>query len=690
MEGCVSGIRRRRLMFTMVIAVLTVLAGIPASTAFAGQLAGSAAAGASSGCPAATVGQVTCGALITPGIAPVGALAAGTAPAGLAPSALQDAYGFQSSTAGTRQTVAVVTAYDDATAEKDMGTYRSQYSIPACTTADGCFSKVNQTGGTSYPPAVAGWSAATAQSLDMISAVCPNCHIVLVEATTTAITDLGQAENEAVGVGARFVTNTWFTPEATFGTSEPGYDSSYFNHPGVAITAPDGNNGGYGTYYPAASPDVIAVGGTTLTASSTVPRGWTETAWSGSGAGCSPYEAKPSWQADTGCSTRVLNDVSAVADPSPTGSPIAFYDTGTGTGGWQTGGGNGAAASIVAAAYALAGSPPAGSSPASYLYAHTGNLINDITTGSDGTCSPAPAYFCAAGTGYDGPTGVGTLASAIPLSSTGTSRTGVITSGIAGKCVDNYLGGTANYNKIDIYSCNGSVPQLWTAEADGTIRIQGKCLDNRGNVNANKNTVDLYDCIGSPAQQWRVRYPNALENPSTGKCLDDPNGTTTDTTQLEIYTCNQSAAQQWALPYPTPTSTGEITSGVPAPGATTPGGECLDNLRGFSTDSNKVDIWSCNGGAGSQLWTVEADSTIRIAGKCLDNRGDGTANHNPVELYTCNSHDSQQWLARSDGSLLNPETGKCLDDTNGATTNGIQIGIYTCIESAGQKWALPS
>jgi hypothetical protein len=685
MGGSVFGTRRRQLIFTTAAAAIAVLAGVPAQ-AFASQEAHSAAAGAPAGCSAPVAGQVTCAALVPPGGTAVSSLAAGTPPAGISPANLRDAYGFQSSSSGMRQTVAVVVPYDNATAETDMGTYRSQYSIPPCTTADGCFSKVNETGGTSYPPAgAAGWALATAESLDMISAVCPNCHILLVEASTPAITDLGAAENEAVSLGARFVTNTWLTPEATFGTSEPTYDSSYFNHPGVAITAPDGNSG-YGTYYPAASPDVTAVGGTTLTASSTGSRGWTETAWSGTGAGCSPYEAKPSWQADTGCTARMLNDVAALADP---GTPIAAYDTTNG--GWVPGGGTVVASTIVAAAYALAGTPAAGSNPASYPYAHTG-LINDITTGSDGTCSPAPGYFCGAGTGYDGPTGVGTPASAIPFSSSGTSPAGEIRSGIAGKCLDDYLGGTADTNKVDIYACNGgTASQQWTVQADGTIRIDGKCLDNHNNGAANGNPVQLYQCIGSPAQQWRPRYPSQLENPSSGKCLNDPAGSTTDGTQLIILDCQQTPKEEWSLPYATPTSpAGEITSGVPAPGSTTPGGECLDNLRGFTTDGNKVDIWSCNGGSGSQLWTVAADGTIRIQGKCLNNSNSGTANHNPVDLWTCNGHDAEQWLAQSDGSLLNPETGKCLDDTNGTTTNGIQIGVYTCIESAGQKWTLPS
>jgi hypothetical protein len=398
-----AGFARRRMVRVIVVCAGLALAGVPGVAAAQG--------GGPSGCPAPAVGQVSCAALAASGAAAMtqaAVAASGTAPPGYSPEQLRYAYGleFQAVTGGVGQTVAVVTAYDDATAETDMGAYRSQYDLPAC--GSGCFSKVNETGGTSYPPAgPAGWSLATAEALDMISAICPNCHIVLVEATTTGITDLGTAENEAVSLGAKFVANTWFTPEATYGTSEPTYDADYFNHPGVAITAPDGNGGGYGTYYPAASPDAIAVGGTTLTQDTATARGWAETAWSGTGSGCSPYEAKPSWQTDTGCTTRTLNDTAAVADPN---TPVAFYDTNSG--GWVATGGNGGAAAIIAAAYALAGTPAAGSYPASYAYAHASDF-NDITSGSDGTCTPT--YLCTAGAGYDGPTGLGTPATAAAL-----------------------------------------------------------------------------------------------------------------------------------------------------------------------------------------------------------------------------------------------------------------------------------
>ena len=389
------------------------------------------------GCAAPATGQMTCGALVTPGstalpasavrpVAGPSVSASASLPPGLTPLNLRNAYGTDDSslTGGVGQTVAVVTEYGDPTAESDLAAYRSEFSLPPC--GSGCLSVVDENGGTNYPPVgPAGWTLATAESLDVISAICPNCHILLVEAgvttdgsTTVGISDTGAAENTAVSLGAKFITNTWFTPEATFTTSEPAYDSEYFDHPGVAITAPDGDGGGYGTSYPAASPDVIAVGGTTLTQDSAAARGWSETVWSGTGSGCSPYEAKPSWQTDTGCTTRMLNDISAVADP--TNSGLAIYDTNSG--GWTEAGGTDVSSALVAAAYALAGTPAAGTYPASYLYAHDGaGLVNDITSGSNGTCTPA--YFCTAGTGYDGPSGVGSPASATALGATAPDST---------------------------------------------------------------------------------------------------------------------------------------------------------------------------------------------------------------------------------------------------------------------------
>ncbi|MER6127253.1 S53 family peptidase [Streptomyces sp. NPDC001795] len=333
--------------------------------------------------------------------------AAADSPTGYGPSDLQSAYGLTSaaSSNGSGETIAIVDAYDDPNAESDLAQYRSYYGLPDCTSGNGCFTKVSQTGSTtSLPSADSGWAGEISLDLDMASAVCPNCNILLVEAKSSSMANLGTAVNEAVKLGATFVSNSYGGSESS---SDTTYDSKYFNHPGVAITVSAGDNG-YGAEYPAASKYVTSVGGTALSTSSN-SRGWTEKVWNtssteGTGSGCSSYDAKPSWQTDSGCSKRMIADVSAVADPA---TGVSVYDTyGDGTG-WVTYGGTSASAPIIAGVYALAGTPSSGSYPAQFPYNAAGtSALNDVTSGSNGSCSTS--YFCTAGSGYDGPTGWGT------------------------------------------------------------------------------------------------------------------------------------------------------------------------------------------------------------------------------------------------------------------------------------------
>ncbi|MFF4501925.1 putative Ig domain-containing protein [Streptomyces sp. NPDC001401] len=326
---------------------------------------------------------------------------AAAAPSGLSPANLHSAYNLPS-TGGSGLTVAIVDAYNDPNAESDLATYRSTYGLSSCTKASGCFKQVSQTGSTtSLPTNDTGWAGEEALDLDMVSAVCPNCNIILVEANSATDSDLGTAENEAVALGAKFVSNSWGGSESSSQTSE---DTSYFKHPGVAITVSSGDSA-YGAEYPATSQYVTAVGGTALSTSSN-SRGWTESVWKtssteGTGSGCSAYDSKPSWQTDTGCTKRMEADVSAVADPA---TGVAVYDTYGGSG-WAVYGGTSASAPIIAGVYALAGTPGSSDYPAKYPYSHTSNLY-DVTSGSNGSCSTA--YFCTAETGYDGPTGWGT------------------------------------------------------------------------------------------------------------------------------------------------------------------------------------------------------------------------------------------------------------------------------------------
>jgi subtilase family serine protease len=327
------------------------------------------------------------------------------------PSYLQSAYDVASAAAadggGAGQVVALVDAYDDPNVASDLAYYRSYFGLPACpkgtvsSSATGCvFEKVNQNGSTStLPSANANWAVETSLDVEMVSAICPKCQILLVEANSASISDLGTAANEAVALKANAVSNSYGAGEYFGETADA---TSYYDHPGVAVTVSSGDSG-YGVEFPAASPYVTAVGGTSLTQlTNTGTRNGSETAWSGAGAGCSAYEPKPAWQTDTGCASRTVADVSAVADPN---TGVWVYDSYQ-TSGWAIYGGTSVASPIIASFYALAGDASGSSAiPASYAYANPSALY-DVTSGSDGGCSPS--YLCTAGAGYDGPTGLGT------------------------------------------------------------------------------------------------------------------------------------------------------------------------------------------------------------------------------------------------------------------------------------------
>jgi hypothetical protein len=393
---------------------------VAAPTAAAAGPSGASAGTAASATYEALCGPVPapfarCDALRRTDIAAVPALAPGaTTDAGgalpaaspaYAPSDLRSAYDLPSS-GGSGRTVAIVDAYDLSTAAADLAVYRTQFGLAACTVASGCFRKVDEHGGTSYPaPAptsgpYAGWGGEIELDMDMVSAICPGCKILLVEANTSTLSDLGTAVDTAVRLGAVAVSNS-------YGGQELAALDTHYNHPGVAITAATGDYGwADGVEYPAASPYVVSVGGTTLTHAANT-RGWTETAWADGGSGCSLSEPKPYWQTDTGCTNKTIADISADADPNT--GVLVWDTTQTGPGGkpepgWYIYGGTSVASPIVAAATALAGRPAAGSYPSRLLYDSAASLW-DVTSGSNGSCG---TYLCEAQAGYDGPTGLGT------------------------------------------------------------------------------------------------------------------------------------------------------------------------------------------------------------------------------------------------------------------------------------------
>jgi subtilase family serine protease len=308
------------------------------------------------------------------------------------PQDLWSAYDLSPATGapGTGPTVAIVDAYGYPNAEADMNYYRQYFGLGACTSkgTNPCFRKMDQNGGANYPKYDAGWAQETALDLQMVSAVCPNCRIVLVEATSATYANLGLAETRAMKYSPTAISNSYG------GGESPLYDQFY--DPGsknIAIVVSSGDSG-YGVQFPASSEHVTAVGGTSLTRDSS-PRAFSEIAWNSAGSGCSAYFPKPSWQNNlglSGCSKRMVADVAAVADPN-TGVLVRFGSS------WYRFGGTSVAAPIVAGVYALNGKPSLGAP-----YAFAADLF-DVTSGSNGSCG---SYLCNAGVGYDGPTGLGT------------------------------------------------------------------------------------------------------------------------------------------------------------------------------------------------------------------------------------------------------------------------------------------
>jgi hypothetical protein len=386
-------------------------------------------------CPGPVHGAAACHAkVVTDG---KGTPLAGSGPSGYGPAQFHGAYELPYG-APSPQTIAIVDAYDDPTIESDLATYSATYGLPPCTTANGCFSKVNQKGNEGpYPKADAGWALEIALDVETAHAICQNCKILLVEASSNLFSDLTAAVNTAAKLGATQISNSYGGGEYAGEVGDTSYD-----HPGIAVTASAGDSG-YAAEYPASSPYVVAVGGTTLSLGPSNSYG-SETVWSGSGSGCSAYVSARLWQTSdpkwglTGCGTkRGVADIAADANPS-TGASV--YDTTKyqGQSGWFVVGGTSLSAPLIAAVYALAGGG-AGEYPAAEPYGHQADSpasLHDITAGSNGSCG---TRMCAGAVGYDGPTGVGTPRGVLAFGTGGPDTTppvATIESGPAGPTND--------------------------------------------------------------------------------------------------------------------------------------------------------------------------------------------------------------------------------------------------------------
>ncbi|WP_410673932.1 S8 family serine peptidase [Amycolatopsis sp. cmx-4-68] len=354
--------------------------------------AASAAPAPQAACPDAGPGLLRCLTTYTPGLAHTLV----DDPVGWGADDLASAYRLPAGP-GPDTVVGISIAFDAPNLEADLATYRAQYGLPPCTTANGCFRKVNQQGAAApLPTANFGWALESTLDVSMVSAACPSCRIVVVEGNSPGFADLAETEDTAVRLGAKVVSNSYGAREG----GAPLAYASHYRHPGVTVVASSGDSGFTAASYPAVLASTVAVGGTSLASDPDSPRGWAESAWTYGGSGCSAYIAKPAWQHDTHCGKRTVADVSAVAED------LAIHSTDAG--GWLPVSGTSASAPFVAGLYGRSGR--AGVAQPADLYARASQFADIVTGNNDPAASGKKCggdYLCVAGPGYDAPTGVG-------------------------------------------------------------------------------------------------------------------------------------------------------------------------------------------------------------------------------------------------------------------------------------------
>jgi Ricin-type beta-trefoil lectin domain/Subtilase family len=652
-------------------------------------------------CPPPTQpGEMTCMSIVQLGTSGTTAPAASGARRirGYGPTQLRSAYklGTASAQRGHGATIAIVDAYSDPHAAADLAVYRAHFHLPRCATTTGCLRIVNEHGKPGPLPAANwDWAAEESLDLDMVSAVCPNCRILLIEATNPSTRNLGTAEQTAISKGARFVSNSWNGQEFT---GQDFFDRD-FNHPGVAIDFASGDID-YGPGYPSDLQYVTSVGGTSLHKAAG-KRGWSEKVWGpgstfnreGTGSGCSALEAKPSWQhaddtSPDGCLNRTENDVSADANPA---TGVAMYDTWNSNGNWPKGwnefGGTSAATPIITGIYALAGAPAKGTYPAEYPYLNRGSLF-DVKSGSNGRCESFRQYLCNARPGYDGPTGLGTPDGTAAFSDHGAHRVTVTDPGTqdvaTGAAVSVKLTGLDTRKVTGLHysvaGLNGSglsisaVPHstdariTGTAGSPGTFHVVVTARDG-----ATSGTTHFSIVIAASLTPATSVAPSVVRLKNGSSCLDGGPGTPTAGNTVAIRACSgASASQQWNY----------LSDGKPDDtGTLTVGGLCL----GLS--ATRGVLATCSPGARSQKWEYLGAGLLGSisTGKCLDvpGTGSGTA----VRVAACTGSGLQGWRLPA-GPLVSALTSLCLDNPGDTSFSSTKVKAATCAASAEQNWAL--
>jgi hypothetical protein len=641
-------------------------------------------------CPAPTrPGQMTCMAIIQAALSAAGRAGKPAAFRGYGPADLRKAYHLTTAAArsGRGTTVAIVDAFSDPKAAADLARYRRHFHLPPCGVKSGCLRIVNQRG-RSHPLPIADrdWATEESLDLDMVSAVCPRCHILLVEANFPDASDLGTAVDTAAAMGARYISNSWEGPEFfDLGLFALSGFNHFFNHPGVAIGFSSGDFG-YSPGWPGDLQFVTAVGGTSLKRAGN-RRGFTESVWGsgsagaeGTGSGCSAIEAKPSWQrADAvepaGCLNRTENDVAAVADPN---TGVVVFDSFQRPGRLVLGG-TSVAAPIVTSVYALAGTPTRHSYPAEYPYLH--RRLFDVTSGVNGPCEAVRQYLCHGEKGYDGPTGLGTPDGTtaftdhgrhrITLTDPGTADaragrpfslriTGLDTKPVAAL----HYGATGLPPGLSIHTVPHSTNATITGtlpSTPGTFTVSVTARDGSATGTTRFRIVTLPSLAAAASTPGPV---SPLDNHSL--CLDDSGGGTGAT--VKIQACTSSGGQQWLYQSDRPNGAGALIID----------GLCL----GLSGRAGNGVLAACDGSKGQQ-WRPVNDTELRnlATGTCLTGGRAGATTRGSACLFAR----PQLWTLPAFG-LVSGIGGLCLDNPGNGAAPRTAVTVADCADSAEQHW----